>query len=80
MILGVNQGKIPTTVSNGVSGECKIHKKSLRGAEATICSGHHRIICYYNEIESKKALNAIYVHISSWQNILYFPEDGKIFC
>lgn len=55
MILGMNQGKIPMTVSNGVSGDCKIHKKSLRGAEATICSGHHRIVCYYNEIESKKA-------------------------
>ena len=51
----MNRGKITTTVSKGVSGECKIHKESLRGAEETICSGHHRIISYYNEIESKKA-------------------------
>lgn len=68
------------TVSNGVSGECKIHKESLRGAEATICSGHHRIICYYNEIESKKDLKCqicTYFQLAKhfilsrrWQNLL----------
>lgn len=45
------------TVSNSVSGECKIHKRrASEGLKQPFVQAILRIICYYNEIESKKDL------------------------